>query len=304
MRAVKTQKMFAPVLVLSLAGLSCNLGVLFSSPPRFTPAPNFPSPEIPTEISASPVPSDTAIAEEGPTLTTAPENEETILIGQPGQGSSVVSPVLVEGIADSTFEQNLVLTLSDEDGDVLATQPTTIQTPLGERGPFSTLLAFSVPGGQAGRISVFSMSAMDGGLEHLASVEVRLLPSGEAQILGPGTLQESIRIDAPAMSAEISGGTLVVSGFSDYYFESNLGLALCGLGGSGSPNPICGTEDNILASGFALIEAPDIGQPGPFFGELHYSIAAPTMARLVVYAASPRDGGLLHAASAVVRLLP
>jgi hypothetical protein len=106
------------------------------------------------------------------------------------------------------------------------------------------------------------------------------------------------------MSANVSGGILYVSGYSDYFFESNLGLALCGLGGVGLPHPVCGSEDNIVASGFATIEAPDIGLPGPFSGQVEYAVTTASTARLVVYAASPRDGGLLHASSVVVTLHP
>jgi hypothetical protein len=288
------------IVVLLLGG-----GFLGASPATQTASP---SPALPTEQtleeSGTPSPSSTTAPEESPTATTAAQDQETIYISQPGQGSSVTSPVLVKGIADSTFEQNLVLTITDEDGDLLLMQATTIQTPLGERGPYSAALDFSVGSQQAGRISVFSLSAMDGSLEHLSSVEVSLLPEGEAQILGPALDAESIRIDTPLMSAVVSGGTVTVSGFSDYFFESNLGLALCGQGGDGAPHPLCGTEDNLLASGFAMIDAPDIGQPGPFSGEIQYSVTTETIARLVVYAASPRDGGLLHANSIIVTLLP
>jgi hypothetical protein len=79
---------------------------------------------------------------------------------------------------------------------------------------------------------------------------------------------------------------------------------LCGAGGSGTPNDLCGTEDNILASGNAFINSPDVGQPGPFAGELTYSVSEPTSARIVVFAASARDGGLLHVNSIPILLLP
>lgn len=291
---MKPKREFAFAVMLCLASLACNLQA-------------FPVAQ-PTSLAENPslqaTPTGSMAQEEEAPAQGEPGTLEAIYIEQPGSGSSVRSPIQVKGDADSTFEQNLVLTITDEAGEVLVQQPTTILTPLGIRGPFQEDLFFSVDHTQAGRISVFSLSAIDGGVEHLASVEVRLLPSGEAQVLGPGQMQESIRIDTPAMSAEVSGGVLLVSGFSDYYFEGSLGIALCGLVGSGAPDPVCGTVDNYLAVGSASIEAADIGQPGPFSGELDYEANSPTMARLVIYAVSPRDGGLLHAASVVVHLLP
>jgi hypothetical protein len=212
---------------------------------------------------------------------------------------------MVQGEADSTFEQNLVIHVTGEDGSLLAEMPTTIQTPLGERGPFSQEVAFSVSEQQAGRISIFSASAMDGSLEHLSSADVILLPSGAAQITQASTSQESITILEPLPLAEISGGSVLFSGFSDYYFESTLGVALCGGGdGSGNLDLLCGTTDNLLAQSSVIIEAPDIGQPGPYAGEIAYSVSATTPARLVIYASSPRDGGLIHVNSIPIQLQP
>lgn len=229
---------------------------------------------------------------------------EAILIASPGGGAAVTSPVTVQGQSRPTFEQNLVVAVYGEDGGLLAQQATTIDAPAGSPGNFSATLDFSVATEQAGRISVYETSAMDGGIVHLASVEVILRPSGSAEIIAAEFHFESIAIASPAATAEISGGVITVSGYSDYYFESNLGLVLCGTGGSGAPNELCGTEDNVLASGNALIDASDIGQAGPFNGQLTYSVAEPTPGRIVVFAASPRDGGLLHVSSIPITLLP
>lgn len=229
---------------------------------------------------------------------------EAILITLPGPGSQVTSPVTVQGQSRPTFEQNLVVAVYGENGDQLALQATTIQAPFPEPGDFSTEISFAVASEQPGRISVFETSAMDGGIIHLSSVEVTLHAGGAAEIIPAELHFESILINSPAPTAEVSGGVITITGFSDYYFESNLGLMLCGGGGSGAPNDLCGTEDNILAAGNAFIDAPDMGQPGPFSGQLTYSITEPTPARIVIFAASPRDGGLLHVSSIPVFLAP
>ena len=275
--------------------LACRFG---ASVPTPTPLIGSPLPETGT----APLPSETIAVtppEEGPV-----RPPEAILILEPGPNSQVVSPVHIAGMADPTFEQNLVVTVTDESGAVIALEPTTIQAPSPERGPFEIDLAFSITADQPGRISVYDVSARDGGLVHLSSVEVTLLAGGAAVINPPPAAPETISIFGPVHLAEISGGAFTVSGFSEYFFESNLGVVVCGEGGSGAPDQLCGTADNVIASSFAIIAAPDIGLPGPFSGEIVYSIASSVQARIIVYAATPRDGGLMHASSRPVNLTP
>jgi hypothetical protein len=45
---------------------------------------------------------------------------EVISIFEPALGSTITSPITVKGKADSTFEQNLVLLITDEGGSQLA----------------------------------------------------------------------------------------------------------------------------------------------------------------------------------------
>lgn len=235
---------------------------------------------------------------------------EAVLILEPGAGSEVTSPVRVAGEADPTFEQNQVVQITDADGNILATMPTTIGAEAGERGPFQLDVPFTAPpGGMPGRISVFHTSARDGGLMHLTSVEVLLMGAGSAPALRPpdalaASGAERLRIDEPRPLAEVSGGRLYLAGWSEYVFENTLVVVLCGEGGSGAPEPVCGTADNILASGIALVQSPDMGQPGPFVADLAYSVSAPVSARLAVYHTSARDGGLLHLTTVSFRLLP
>src|SRR3989304_179747 len=70
----------------------------------------------------------------------APLPEEAILILTPGGGPRLVGEGHVEGIADPTFEQNLVVqvvALREGRSDVIAHQPVTLQAELGQRGPFA-----------------------------------------------------------------------------------------------------------------------------------------------------------------------
>jgi hypothetical protein len=242
-----------------------------------------------------------------PTATAAASGSalEAILIGFPGDGSAITSPVTVSGQSRPTFEQNLVIAIYDEGGNQLALQPTTIAADAGSPGPYSAELSFSVDREQAGRVAVMEYSAMDGGLVHLTSTEVTLLPGGVANLVAQPIATENIAILFPPPNVEISGGSLTVTGFSEYYFESQLGLALCGGGdGSGAPDPVCGESSNRLALSVAMIDSPDIGQPGPFSGTLTWTVAEATPGRIVVYAESMRDGGITHLNSIPVLIQP
>ena len=230
---------------------------------------------------------------------------EAILILEPGPGSSVAFPVHVAGEADPTFEQSLVVQITGADGTVITTAPTQINADIGQRGPFGVDVPFNVSADQPGRISVYSASARDGGLIHLASVEVTLLASGGAASLAPGQPhEESLAIFSPLVLAAVSGSVAHVTGFSDYVFENQLGVVICGEGGAGAPHPICGTADNVLGAGTAYVNSPDIGQPGPFTADVPYAVTAQVHRRIVVYDSSPRDGGITHLSSREVTLAP
>jgi hypothetical protein len=274
-----------------------------TSPPATEP-PTVPAPTATTPPTEPPAPSATPEPAVSPTPPLDAENLETILILEPGPLSRVASPVRVSGLGLASFEQTLVIEVTDEDGNVLSTTPVIVTSELGVAGPYAADVTFSIAAEQAGRISVFDVSARDGGLVHLSSVEVTLLPAGPASIAPANPHAEVHAITLPAHLAEVSGGSLHVEGFSEYVFEATLGLALCGEGGSGAPDLLCGTADNVIALGFAMIAAPDMGLPGPYAGELAYTLSAPVQARLVVYSTSARDGGILHLNSRPITLRP
>jgi len=244
----------------------------------------------------------------GETLPPRPNGQEAILILEPGLNasgrSSVTSPVHVSGQSDPAFEQSIVVEVTDQNGAVVGQVPTQILADVGQRGPFSVDVPFTIDADQPGRISVYMTSARDGGVTHLSSVEVMLLASGSASIVPGQPRPEFITIFNPTFLAHLSGGNIRVTGFSDYVFESTLGLKVCGEGGSGAPDPVCGTVDNVLGESFAMLQVAEMGQPGPFEGDVTYTISAPTPGRVVVFDASARDGGLTHVSTVEVMLEP
>jgi hypothetical protein len=277
---------------------------------------NVPATVVPTTASSAATLAATAAASSTAAATVAattapatqvssqPIVDEAILIMSPGQGSSVTSPVQVTGQADPTFEQTLVIQVTGADGTVLVTQPATIQSAAGTRGKFSAQVAFSVKDQQPGRISIFSTSARDGGLVHLASAEVTLLNKGTAMITGGQTHGETHLVQQPAAGDNLSGGVIHISGLSGYVFEGQLALELCGPGGSGAADPVCGTADNVLARGVATLQAVEAGLPATYAGMLVYHVSATGPARLAVYSRSARDGGLVHLSSVALTLAP
>jgi hypothetical protein len=193
-------------------------------------------------------------------------------------------------------------------GEILSLGATTIAAEMGQRGPFSAELPFSLPaeaGGESpGLIRVYTTSPRDGGLVHLSSVPVFLQRAGQAAINPAGSEREFFAILSPGPGTTVSGGTLNLLGYSESVFEAQLNVAVCGEGGSGAPDFLCGTVDNILAEGMAMVQSPDLGQPGPFSTSITYQVSAPVQARVVLYNTSAQDGSVIHAYSLPVTLAP
>lgn len=239
-----------------------------------------------------------------PTPGPDPRGPEAILILAPGPGSAVTSTIHVAGEADSTFEQSLVILVTDAEGKFLSITPAHIAAELGQRGQFIADVPVTVLANQPGRISVYAVSPRDGGLTHLAGVEVNLLAAGAASLVPAQLRVESLALFEPKLLATLSGGTVHLTGFSDYVFENQLGVVICGEGGTGERDLICGTKDNLLGAGGAYVNSPDLGQPGAFTGNVNYTVTKETRGRIVVYDTSPRDGGVTHLASVEVVLTP
>jgi hypothetical protein len=251
-------------------------------------APTLPPLSSPTAPPAATAPPATTATSTQPLETVT----EAIAILQPGPGSRVVSPLRVSGMANPTFEQSLVVTILLADGETISTGSTQIGADIGQRGPYSLDLPFTVEQEQQGFVQVFATSAKDGGVTHLASVGVSLAPDGAANILLAAEQPEQIVINQPRNGDTISGGLVRVEGFGLASFEQTLVI------------DVLDEEGQPLATIPVMVAAPDLGQPGPFSAELRYSIAAETSARVQVRDVSPAHGGNSHLTSVEVRLEP
>jgi len=85
--------------------------------------------------------------------------------------------VHVEGFGLASFEQTLLVEVQDASGRVVGSSPVIVTAPdLGQPGPFSADISYTVSESGRGRIVVRDISPAYGGNTHLASVEVSLLP--------------------------------------------------------------------------------------------------------------------------------
>jgi hypothetical protein len=110
-------------------------------------------------------------------LQVAPQTEEVIQISTPRPNAQVTSPVTVAGYGGPAFEATLVIEVAGQDGQTVGRGTAMLQVDeMSQRGPFETRVEFDVADTQPGRISVFIVSPRDGGVEHLASVNVTLAP--------------------------------------------------------------------------------------------------------------------------------
>lgn len=222
--------------------------------------------------------------------------EEAILIRTPGNGSRLVGQVHVEGLADSTFEQTLVVevVLLGEPETVLAQQPVTIQAELGQRGSFEADIAFSYDGSSEspGEIRVYAASPRDGGLTHLASSQVSLASDGEIDLREMESHLERIFIASPAAGQQVAGGAVHVEGVAVAGFEQTLVAEVYNESGS------------LIGRAPITVAADEMGVPGPFAVDVTYTVDAAGAGRIVVLDPSPAFGQTLHLASVEIQIEP
>lgn len=262
-----------------------------------------------TQMPEPPTPTATDVTEEGGDER-APE---AVLITSPGPNSWVSSPLVVEGKADPSLGDTVTISLFEisESGnpyeDLLAEEVVELGTQSGGDGPFRVELSYTPRQiGNQGWIMVSVIDPEDGGLVHVNTVQVDLQTAEQEVITAPEQVYETIEIQTPQANQVISGGTLEISGYSEYFFESNLGVIVCWTGAPAvnEDHRLCGSPEYVITQGNAMIAAPDMGFPGPFSGAVSYNIQEDLRARLVVYATSPRDGSLLHLSSVDLVLQP
>jgi hypothetical protein len=298
------KKLTIPILLLLtfLILLACQT---ITTPPEQTPEPDIPIPgtpalltptpfltlqpiSTPEVITATPLPTVSATAVQDQ----VEEQEEFIMILQPGPGSRVTSPVTISGYAGPIPGQHLMIRILDEDGLEIGSSFTTVMAEAGMRGPFSEEVAFSVMGERQGFIQVFTESPRDGGRTHLSSVGLRLSSTGPEEVRIVTPYPERIEIFKPRTGDTLSGGAVLVEGFALASFEQTLIVA------------VLDEDGKVLNMEPVTVRAPDLGYHGPFGIIMYYSISESQPGRIVVIDPSPAHGDDTHLSSVEVFLEP
>jgi LysM repeat protein len=96
-------------------------------------------------------------------------------INSPAAGVTVTSPVRVSGFGRATQHNELVVRVRDANGNVVGQAIAAVQANLGQPGPFTVDVPFTIPvGTQNGRIEVTDYTPRDGSIVYQASQPVRL----------------------------------------------------------------------------------------------------------------------------------
>lgn len=176
-----------------------------------------------------------------------------ILVSQPAEGSllDIRSPVSVSGTGGGLFEGNVVVQARDSAGNVLAEQPTIIQSPdagTGGEGSWEVQLSIPAEPGSSGQIVAFSPSPVDG--SNMASAQVNvtfgqqvepetrvnledhlwLLTSRGGQGVIPGT-----QITAEFNQGQVTG----LAGCNDYFAPYEVSDATLTIGEAGTTRKFC-----------------------------------------------------------------
>ncbi len=126
------------------------------------------------------------------------------------------------------------------------------------------------------------------------AVAPTLVPTADASVLAAApAAQRIINISEPQPGATV-GGTLVVRGSTNFWpFEATLVAQMRDAAG------------NVLGIAPVMVQAPDIGQGGPFEGTLEFTAPdKPQAGSLEVFEASAKDGSIVVLQTVPVQLTP
>jgi len=122
-----------------------------------------------------------------------------------------------------------------------------------------------------------------------ASATIPLLTSSPTSPSEPTEPEEAILILEPGPGSRLTS-PVHVAGIADPTFEQTLIVRIV-------------LDDGSELTILPLTIAADIGQRGPFAGDIHFSVDGERHALIQVYDQSARDGGIVHLASVGVILL-
>jgi hypothetical protein len=234
-------------------------------------------------------------AQSTPSSVPVPEEPaEAIQITAPGPGSRLVSPMTVRGVTTlPAFESTLTLRVLLDDGTELIPPQAVIGSgPEGSPLTFEATLVFDVAEERPAFLQAYLVSPRDGGVTHLASAVVTVMPGGTADVRPATEEAERLQILTPAAGDSILGGVVHVEGIGVASFEQTLLIEVQDAYGE------------VIGQQPVLVQAPDFGLPGSFAADVTYTLTTSGTGRVVVRDISPAHGGDVHRNSIEVELAP
>ena len=295
--SLSNHKLITFALVTTFVTYACRISSL--PPTQISSPPPTPYPIQPTVTIYPTIALDTEVTIPDMLFTEIPHvrtEDESIWIQSPAPGEKVSDELLVQGIADPTFEQNLGIRLVDENSKELFRGNTVIQSEAGTPGEFSTTIDIADIPTQPATLQVFSSSPKDGSITHLSSVVVNL-NSGDISNPNTSSIDERISITGITQPSSSADHAVVITGSSWGAFENTLNYAVCGESSGNTPDLICGSMENRIIIGVVTTDAIEMGLPGNFEISLTNTNTFPRSATIVVYSVSPMNGAIDHAAS-------
>jgi len=209
-------------------------------------------------------------------------SESFIIINQPvdGEQIDIFQAVNVKGEGGGLFEGNVVVQALDDNGNVLAEQPTIVQSPdggIGGSGTWEVQLSIDTTAGSSGQIRAFSPSPADGSDLAADSVVVKYGQADQAQ------LEIAVPADGNLVNTT---NPIPVSGTGSGLFENTIIVRALDQDG------------NVLAEQVTTLDASETGGSGSWAVELSVSVNPGTVGQIV--AASPDPSGSQPAASSKV----
>lgn len=204
-------------------------------------------------------------------LGTPAAGQPFVFIQSPVQGAivDISQPFEVVGTGGALFEGNVVVEVRDEQGAVLAQQPTIIRSPeagTGGQGPWAVQLSVSVPPGTPGEIVAYATSPRDGSLVAQDRVGVTLGTPSEIPVFLTITTPESgDQLDSTA--------PIAISGTGSGLPEGNVVVQARDQQGS-----VLAQDSTVIQGGEAGIDGP-----GPWSLSLVVPVEADTSGTIVAY---------------------
>ncbi len=217
--------------------------------------------------------------------------EADIAIVNPGPLSKVVSPISLVAYVVPGADERARIELWGEDGRLMYRKIFNFTTP-NPRGRVVTEIAFEIPGvAETGHLSIQTQDEY-GRVMALASIDLILLSSGEADISIANDTLAPIVIQSPGANELIQGDKIIVEGLVRTASEQPLLVELVA------------TDGRILGSRLAGVEPTEKGEHRGFATEVPYQIFAPTWVRVIVSERGGRLPGPVNIATVEVLLSP